>query len=452
MPEPLRILMIEDSQADASLIDRELRRHGREIETAVVSDAAGLQSQLERTTWDIVLSDYALPGFGAVEAFEMARKSQPLVPFVVVSGTLGEERAVELMRSGVTDYVSKDTLDRLWGVVERAVREAGERKALVEAQHGLVVAGQEWHDTFDALSDGILILNPDCRIHRINRAASKTFGMAVDAIVGKHISAMFNALCPGQAEVPEQDCVCAAREFELGPCCDGDARWFDVSIDPVHPAGGELEGFVVVLADITARRNSAEQLKALVEQLERSMRGSVSIAAHMVEKRDPYTAGHQEGVAEVAVRISEKLGLSPERVEMIHTASVLHDIGKIAVPAEILVKPGKLDEYEWLIMQRHPQVGAEILEDAELGGPIAEIVRQHHERLDGSGYPSGLRGSEICLEARIIGVADVTEAMLAHRPYRPALTVEQTVEELSDGRGVRYDADVVDACLATLPR
>jgi putative nucleotidyltransferase with HDIG domain len=171
----------------------------------------------------------------------------------------------------------------------------------------------------------------------------------------------------------------------------------------------------------------------------------------MVEKRDPYTAGHQEGVAEVAVRISQQLGLAPERVELIRTAAVLHDIGKIAVPAEILVKPGKLDEYEWLIMQRHPQVGAEILEDAELGGPIADIVRQHHERLDGSGYPSGLLDDDICLEARIIAVADVTEAMLAHRPYRPALSREQTVAELTDGRVVRYDADVVDACLATLP-
>jgi len=449
MTDTLRILMIEDSESDASLIDRELHSDGRDVETALVSDASGLKAQLTETTWDIVLSDYSLPGFGAAEAFEIVRRHQPLIPFVVVSGTLGEERAVELIRSGVTDYVSKDNLGRLWDVVERAVREAEERKALVEAQHGLVVAGQEWHDTFDALSDGILLLNPTCHVHRLNSSAIREFGLPGDQMLGKHASVLFDTLCPGQTQFREAKCAIAAREFELGPCGDAE-RWYDVSVDPVHSSGGVLEGFVLVLADITARQRTAQELQALVEQLERSMRGSVSIAAHMVEKRDPYTAGHQEGVAEVAVRISKQLGLSPERCELIHTASVLHDIGKIAVPAEILVKPGKLDEYEWLIMQRHPQVGAEILEDAELGGPIAEIVRQHHERLDGSGYPSGLHGSEICLEARIIGVADVTEAMLAHRPYRPALTVEKTIEELTDGRGTRYDADVVDACLATL--
>jgi PAS domain S-box-containing protein/putative nucleotidyltransferase with HDIG domain len=373
------------------------------------------------------------------------------VPFVVVSGTLGEERAVELIRAGVTDYVSKDNLGRLRPVVERAVREAQEHSALGEAQHRLVVAGREWHNTFESLSDGIMLLHPDCVVHRVNGAATRVFGKPSGELAGVHASSLFSELCPGQDRFTEGACSPESREFELGPCHDGD-MWFFIGVDPVHASDGMLEGFVLVIADITARKHSEQELKSLVAQLERSMRGSVSIAAHMVEKRDPYTAGHQEGVAEVAVRISEQLGLSAERVALIRTASILHDIGKIAVPAEILVKPGKLDEYEWLIMQRHPQVGAEILEDAELGGPIAEIVRQHHERLDGSGYPSGLLGDSICLEARIIGVADVTEAMLAHRPYRPALSVEQTTAELVDGRGTRYDADVVDACLATLKK
>jgi putative nucleotidyltransferase with HDIG domain/PAS domain S-box-containing protein len=446
----LRILMIEDSPTDASLIERELRRSSPSVETSLVSDADGLRARLEET-WDIVLSDFALPGFGAPEGYQIARKRYPELPFVVVSGTLGEERAVELIRHGITDYVSKENLSRLWPVVERGVREAREHAALSEAQRQLVVIGQEWHDTFDALSDGILLLNPSCHVHRTNRAAARYFGMAPSEMSGRHASAVFDLLCPGQTQFPATQCSHSAREFELGPSCDGD-KWFDISVDPVRSSAGDLEGFVVVLADITPRKHTEQELKSLVAQLERSMRGSVSIAAHMVEKRDPYTAGHQDGVAEVALKISKQLGLPPERVELINTAAVLHDIGKIAVPAEILVKPGKLDEYEWLIMQRHPQVGAEILEDAELGGPIADIVRQHHERLDGSGYPAGLLDKDICLEARIIAVADVTEAMLAHRPYRPALSLEQTIAELADGRGVLYDADVVDACLATLTK
>jgi putative nucleotidyltransferase with HDIG domain len=188
----------------------------------------------------------------------------------------------------------------------------------------------------------------------------------------------------------------------------------------------------------------------LVAQLERTIEGAVSIAAHMVEKRDPYTAGHQEAVARIATDIAVRLELPAEQIALVRTAAALHDIGKIAIPAEILVKPGKLDQFEWLLIQRHPEVCAEILEDAELGGPIAQIIRQHHERPDGSGYPAGLLDGEICLEAKIIAVADTTEAMLAHRPYRPALSLEETTAELKSGRGTRYDADVVDACLAVI--
>ena len=212
----------------------------------------------------------------------------------------------------------------------------------------------------------------------------------------------------------------------------------------------EIEGWVVVLSDITHSKRSESELRSLVSRLERTMKGSVSIAAHMVEKRDPYTAGHQEGVARFGVDIANLLGLPAEQVDLVRTAALLHDIGKIAIPAEILAKPGKLDQYEWLIIQRHPLVGAEILEDAELGGPIADIIRQHHERLDGSGYPDGLAAADICLEARIVAVADVAEAMLAHRPYRPARTLEQTTEELERGRGSLYDSRAVDACLSVL--
>ena len=449
MKDTLRILMIEDSAADASLIDRELHADGRPVETALVCDAAGLESKLCENEWDIVLSDYALPGFDALMAYDIAHERFPDLPFIVVSGTVGEERAVELMRIGVTDYVLKDNLNRLWTVVERAVHEAKEHVALNDAQRRLVLAGQEWHKTFDALSDGILLLTSDYNVHRLNRAATRSFGLTPDDMIGMHAEKLFSLLCSGESRFSHSCCRTETREFELGPC--GEKRlWFDVSVDPVLSGDGTADGFVVVLADITSRKYSDQELQSLVAQLEQSIRGSVSMAAHMVEKRDPYTAGHQEAVAKMAVRISEQLGLAPERVAVIRTASILHDIGKIAVPAEILVKPGQLDEYEWLIMQRHPLVGADILDGVELGGPIAKIVRQHHERLDGSGYPAGLVGDAICLEARIIGVADVTEAMLAHRPYRPALTLEQTIAELQCGRGSRYDADVVDACLATL--
>jgi putative nucleotidyltransferase with HDIG domain/PAS domain S-box-containing protein len=451
MNEPLKVLMIEDSPSDAALVERELSSAGRTIERTWVTDASELAVALRECSYDIVLSDYALPGFDVLSALEMVRAADADVPFVVVSGTIGEERAVELMRSGVADYVLKDNLTRLGDIVDRAIRETGERKARRGAEDRLMTAGREWHKTFDAISDAVLLLDNGGRIRRMNRAALRYFDVTAEQALGADILAQLVVVAGGhQRERLEHFRQQDIGRFELGPCGD-ESTWFDVSIDEILDEDDDARtGWVAVLTDITGRKRSESELRSLVSQLEQTMRGAVSIAAHMVEKRDPYTAGHQDGVAEVAVRIAKGLDMSAEKIELVRTASLLHDIGKIAVPAEILVKPGRLDEYEWLIIQRHPQVGAEILEDAEFAAPIAEIIRQHHERLDGSGYPSGLTGPDICLEARIIAVADVTEAMLAHRPYRAARTLEETQSELRRGRGTIYDERVVDAALASL--
>jgi PAS domain S-box-containing protein/putative nucleotidyltransferase with HDIG domain len=450
MTEPLKVLMIEDSPSDAALVARELQRAERAVEPTLVANAQELAEALPSAHWDVVLSDYALPGIDAVGAFSMVREADSDVPFVVVSGTVGEERAVELMRLGVTDYVLKDHLSRLNTVVDRAVREAHEHDALNAAEERLLNAAEEWHKTFDAISDSVLLLDPRGTVRRLNRAALRYLGLPEDSVIGHDVIELLVRFAgEHQRERVEHFRAEGIDQFEVGPCGRG-ATWFDVGIDPVNDGSGQIEGWVVVLSDITDRKRSESELRSLVARLERTMRGSVSIAAHMVEKRDPYTAGHQEGVARMSVDIAKNLGMPAEQIDLVRTAALLHDIGKIAVPAEILVKPGKLDQYEWLIIQRHPSVGAEILEDAELAGPIADIIRQHHERLDGSGYPDGLTDDDICLEARIVAVADVAEAMLAHRPYRPARTLEQTTEELERGRGSLYDPRVVDACLSLL--
>lgn len=165
-----------------------------------------------------------------------------------------------------------------------------------------------------------------------------------------------------------------------------------------------------------------------------------------VELRDPYTAGHQRRVAQIAVALAQDLGLSQNRQESLRIACTLHDIGKIVVPAEILSKPGRINRLEQELVKSHSRVGYEILKEIDFPKEIADIVLQHHERLDGSGYPAGLRGDEISLEARIIAVADVMEAMIFHRPYRPALGVQKALEEISQERGKSLDSTVVDAC------
>ena len=192
---------------------------------------------------------------------------------------------------------------------------------------------------------------------------------------------------------------------------------------------------------------SLEERKENLAKLRKALGGTIQVLVAAVETRDPYTAGHQQRVAHLARAIAQEMGLSLGQIEGIRMAGAIHDIGKIAVPAEILSKPGKITETEFGIIKTHPQVGYDILKGIEFPWPVAKIVLQHQERLDGSGYPAGLKGDEIILEARILAVADVVEAMASHRPYRPALGIDRALEEISKNRGILYDADVVDACV-----
>jgi HD-GYP domain-containing protein (c-di-GMP phosphodiesterase class II) len=182
------------------------------------------------------------------------------------------------------------------------------------------------------------------------------------------------------------------------------------------------------------------------EVLRKSLVNSIKAIANTVEMRDPYTAGHQRRVGQLAVAIARELGLPEEMNRGIELAASIHDLGKISVPAEILSKPGKLSSIEMLLLKNHPQAGYDILKDVQFPWPLASTVLQHHERLDGSGYPQGLKGEQILLESRILAVADVVEAMASHRPYRAALGIASALEEIERGRGTAYDAAVVGAC------
>lgn len=196
---------------------------------------------------------------------------------------------------------------------------------------------------------------------------------------------------------------------------------------------------------ITLRTRTAHEQHA--EILRKSLEQSIQTIADTVEARDPYTAGHQRRVAELATAIAREIGLPEEQITGIHLAAIIHDLGKIHIPAEILSKPGKLDDIEFMLIKTHPQYGRDILKNVKFPWPIADIVWQHHEKLDGSGYPKGLKGGQILLESRIMTVADVVEAMSSHRPYRAALGIEAALNEIKRGRDSAYDPAVVDACL-----
>jgi HD-GYP domain-containing protein (c-di-GMP phosphodiesterase class II) len=206
-------------------------------------------------------------------------------------------------------------------------------------------------------------------------------------------------------------------------------------------ANDELHGKVL------ETRRSEDYLQSTLDRLERSLEGTFRAMSMTLELRDPYMAGHQQRVAGLAVAIAQDMGLAGDKIEGLRFAGVIHDIGKIAAPVEIMAKPGRLTKTEFQLVKDHPRAGYEMVKDISFPWPVAHIILQHHERLDGSGYPEGLLGDAILPEARILAVADVVEAVCSLRPYRPALGIEKALEEVRKGRGIRYDTRVVDACI-----
>jgi len=202
-----------------------------------------------------------------------------------------------------------------------------------------------------------------------------------------------------------------------------------------------------VQQELNERKWAEEELQHTLEKLREALGGIVQTVALTVEMRDPYTAGHQRRVGNLARAIANEMSLSEERIDGIRMAGLIHDLGKVGIPAEILSKPIGLSDLEYGLIQAHPQIGYDVLKEIEFPWPMAQIVLQHHERMDGSGYPQGLSGEEIVLEARILAIADVVEAMASFRPYRPALGIDKALEEISQNRGILYDPEAADACL-----
>ncbi|MBP1711627.1 MAG: response regulator receiver domain with sensory domain, partial [Deltaproteobacteria bacterium] len=247
-------------------------------------------------------------------------------------------------------------------------------------------------------------------------------------------------------EIMEADSFVNSFEVEFYKK-DGSKFWVAVNARAVKDEQGEIlyvEGFI---EDITIRKHAQEQFHQTLDSLRKAVTTTIHVLVAAVEARDPYTAGHQTRAADLARAIAAEMGLPQEKIDGILMAGSIHDIGKLSVPAEILTRPAKLTNLEFCMIKEHSQSGYEMLKDVESPWPLAQIVYQHHERMNGTGYPRNLKGNEILMEARIMAVADVVEAMASHRPYRAALGIEAALEEIEKNKGIIYDAGVADACL-----
>lgn len=374
---------------------------------------------------------------------EILRTGEPVKDIELSGETLAEPGVKHVWLEGW--YPLKDDSDKITGF-SIIVQDITERK---QAEEELRLHATIMHN----VAEGICLIGlDDFLIKWTNEKFARMFGYDLGELIGKCvdiIDATTEERTPIETRTSIADALRKTGEWHgevKNIKRDGTHFWCYANVSLFdHPEYGKVE--VSVNTDITKRKLAEEQLQQSFQRTKRAMDATIDTMSRIVEAKDPYTAGHQHQVSQLAIRIAQEMKLPEDKVNAIKTASLIHDIGKISLPTETLSKPTKLSDLEFTLIKGHSQMGYDILKSIDFSYPVAQIVLQHHERLNGSGYPQGLKGKDILLEARIIGVADVVEAMSSHRPYRPALGIDKALEEILKNRGILYDPEAADACL-----
>lgn len=434
MPK-IKVLVVEDESLVAKDIQNMLRGLGYDV-VGVLSTGEEAIRVAEESEPDLVLMDIVLKG--EVDGILAAERIWDALAIPVIYLTAYADE-ITLARAKVTEpfgYILKPFDEReLQTTIEMAFYKAKMNKKLRERE--------EWLSTIlTSIGDGVVVADDMGRISFLNPLAERLTGWRQEEILNRPLAEILPPLTEAAAngaKPPLAEGLLKAK--------DGRSLPIEQTVSSISGARRESRGQVLVFRDITQRKQSEIELKRSWESLQKALAGTIQAMALTIEMRDPYTAGHQRRVSRLSTAIAQGMKIPWDRLEGIRMAGDIHDIGKIYVPAEILSKPGQLTEIEYSIIRTHSQVGYDILKNIEFPWPIAQIIYQHHERMDGSGYPNRLSGKDILLEARIISVADVVEAMSSHRPYRPSHGVERALDEIQKNRGLLYDEDVVDTCL-----
>lgn len=334
--------------------------------------------------------------------------------------------------------------DTVLGIV-RDVTEARTRETARRRQ------ARSFRAMIETAEEPIAIIQ-DGRIRYANPALTRLSGFARRALLGKPFRAFIvPEQLPKVEDLQRRRNAGRATPFfyeTVAQTRRGEKLNLQVSITRIDYYGRPAS--LVVSQDITTYKTAEEKLNATLAKMRSALGSTVQAIARIVEQKDPYTAGHQQRVADLARAVATEMNLPPENIDAIRMAGLLHDLGKVSVPSEILSKPSRLTDAEFELIMKHPQVAYDILRPITFPWPVAEIIRQHHERMNGSGYPQGLKGAKILIEAKVLAVADVVEAMITHRPYRPARKLEEALLEISSQSGILYDPAAADACRRTL--
>ena len=344
------------------------------------------------------------------------------------------------------------------GNVEGALSSAHDITERKQAEEELRKTEETYRLVVDNMADVITVLDLNLRFTYVSPSVIRLRGYTAEEVMAQTLEQIMTPEslqiaarvfeeelkleASGTAD-PDRSRILELEEYKK----DGSIVWLENHLSTLRDKEKKLVGIIALSHDITERKQAEKQLQDTLESLRKAVGTTIQVMVSAVETRDPYTAGHQIRSADLARAIATEMGLPQEKIDGIRMAGSIHDIGKLSIPAEILSKPTKLSEIEFSLIKEHARKGYEMLKDVESPWPLAEIVYQHHERMDGSGYPRNLKGDEILIEARILAVADVVEAMASHRPYRPGLGIDAALNEIEKNRGIFYDNAVADACL-----
>jgi PAS domain S-box-containing protein/putative nucleotidyltransferase with HDIG domain len=429
--ENLRIMIVEDESLVARDIDNMATSLGYEV-CGIASSGEEAVAMAARLRPDLILMDVIIKGnLDGISAAEKIWETYR-IPLIYVTAYADE---LTLKRAKITEafgYILKPFDEReLKVTIEMAFYKSRMGMRLQERE--------EWLSALlKSIGDGVIATDKDGFITFMNPLAEKLTGWRQEDVLKKPLAEIYSPT-ETQNDTDERETMLCAKDGRQFP--------IEVTTTPLNGSQRNSSGQVLVFRDISTRKQTERELKESWTKLHEALEGTIQAMALTIEIRDPYTAGHQRRVSRLSCAMAQEIGLPENQIEGLRVAGDIHDIGKIYVPAEILSKPGQITAIEYGIIKTHPQVGFDILKTIKFPWPVATIVLQHHERLDGSGYPLGLSGGAILKEARILSVADIVEAMSSHRPYRPAQGIEKALGEIVQNKGIFYDTEAVEACV-----
>jgi PAS domain S-box-containing protein len=438
----IEILIVEDESIVAADLQDSLQHMGYRVAEVVDSGEDAIRI-LENRHIDLVIMDIGLKG--GIDGTKTAGiiRERFFIPVIYLTAYSDDKTIEKAKRTEPYGYILKPFEEKeLHSIIEMALYKFKMESELRESE-------EKFRRLFEESRDAIFISDLEGRLIDVNTAALDLFGFAKDELLrGFNLSEVFvnpKSILRLQRKIEKRGFI---RDYEIKlKRKDGLELDCLISTSLRQDEKGVIRGYQGNIRDISSSKIAERELKSSFEKLKKAMTGTIKAMALTVETRDPYTAGHQRRVANLAVAIGRELKLSRDRIDGIEMAGVVHDLGKISVPAEILSKPGRLTETEMSLIRTHPQVGYDILKSIDFPWPVAQIIYQHHERNDGSGYPLGIVDGDILIEAKILAVSDVVEAMASHRPYRASIGIQEALKEIEENKNQLYAADVVDACL-----